>query len=119
MSLLGLLPDRAEGDASPEQLLRAVLLDVADQAAVDTEAAQLLELGPEARGDLARDAELLVLLLADEAGAVVQYFPPKSGFSRRCVPGTSRVAPFSSVKSLSAHMELQMIGLWGFSSGMS
>ena len=42
-----------------------------DQAAVDAVADEFAQAGAEAARDLARDAELLVLLLADPAGAVV------------------------------------------------
>ena len=45
------------------------------RCAVDAVADQAPEARREARGDLARDAELLVLLLADEAGAVVHGDP--------------------------------------------
>ena len=40
-------------------------------------------------------------------------------WSARCEPGTSRVAPLASVKSVSAHIELQTVGGCGFGSGMS
>ena len=35
------------------------------------------------------------------------------------MPGTSRVAPFASVKSVSAHIELHTVGGCGFGIGMS
>ena len=35
------------------------------------------------------------------------------------LPGTMRVAPFASVKSVRAHIVLQTIGRWGLSRGMS
>ena len=37
----------------------------------------------------------------------------------RIIPGTRRVAPFASVKSVSAHMVLHTVGTWGLGSGMS
>src|SRR4030095_5742992 len=65
------LPDRAQLAALAEQLDRVALVDVPDQVAVDAVADQPAQARGEARRDLARDAELLVLLLAQEAGAVV------------------------------------------------
>ena len=40
--------------------------------------------------------------------------PKRGSGRRRCVPGTSRVAPFASVKSVSAHIVLHTIGTCGF-----
>src|SRR5690606_37856961 len=54
-----------------EQLERVSLVDVADEALVDAVPAQPGQAAVEAPGDGARDAELLVLLLADVPGAVV------------------------------------------------
>src|SRR5262245_38345570 len=65
------LPHRAQLAALAEQLDRVALVDVPDQVAVDAVADQRAQARREARRDLARDAELLVLLLAQEAGAVV------------------------------------------------
>ena len=38
-------------------------------------------------------------------------------WSARCVPGHRRVAPLASVKSVMAHIVLQMIGGWGLGIG--
>src|SRR4051812_4569689 len=62
--------DRARR-AAVEQVDRAALVDVADQLLVQAIADQGAQLGRERPGQLARDAELLVLLLAQPAGAVV------------------------------------------------
>jgi hypothetical protein len=56
---------------------------VADEPAVDAVAAQLLQARGEARTRFERDAELLVLLLADPAGAVVHGDADPA--ARRCV----------------------------------
>jgi len=72
------IPHHLRFDLRVEQRRRALLVDVADQAAVDAVADQLAQARGEAARDLARDAELLVLLLADEAGAVVR----EAGFAR-------------------------------------
>src|SRR5262245_3398545 len=63
------------GGVRVEQRGRAVLADVSDQAAVDAVADELPEPRREPRGELARDPELLVLLLPDEARAVVHRDP--------------------------------------------
>src|SRR5512137_386920 len=67
-----LVPDEARGATLlVEEALRALLVDVADEPVVDAIAHELAEPGREAARDLARDAELLVLLLAHVARAVV------------------------------------------------
>ena len=54
------------------------------------------------------------------SAAIESYGAPKSGeWSAGCVPGMMRVAPLASVKSVSAHIELQTVGTCGFASGMS
>src|SRR5579872_5116508 len=65
------IPDRGEGAAAVQPLGRALLVDVADQAAVDAVAHQRLEPWGKGPRQFRRHAQLLVLLLADEAGAVV------------------------------------------------
>src|SRR5262245_2659424 len=66
------VPDHAAfGVRRPEEELGIALVDVADQAAVDAVSDQLQQARREAARDLARDAELLVLLLPDPPGAVV------------------------------------------------
>ena len=108
------------------------------------------------RHQLGRNAELLVLLLAYVAGAIVhgdahpravgQVRTPAvpeaahpdehaalrhfggdgvvvlqrvGGVVPQMAAGMRRVAPFSSVKSVIAHMVLQMIGMWGRVSGIT
>src|SRR5581483_10157452 len=58
-----------------EHLDGAALVDVPDEPAVDAVAAELAEARREAARDFARDAELLVLLLADPSRAVVHRDP--------------------------------------------
>src|SRR5579864_9320670 len=65
------IPHHAGGASVKEQLRRVVLVDVPDQRVVDAESAQLLQAWLEAAQGRQRDAELLVLLLADPARAVV------------------------------------------------
>ena len=50
---------------------RHLLVDVADQAPVDAEPAELAQLRGERGHHFGRNAELLILLLADPAGAIV------------------------------------------------
>ena len=58
-------------------------------------------------------------LPADIVAATVPGSSPRRGLrSKRCDPGTTRVAPFASVKSVSAQMALQPSGRWGLGSGM-
>src|SRR5690606_8304738 len=48
------------------------------------------------------------------------YGAPYSGaWSHRCDPGTTRVAPFASVKSVSAHIVLHTVGTCGRGSGIT
>ena len=133
-----------------------LLVDVPDEAVVDRVADELLEAARERLHERWRDTQLLVLLLADVAGAVVHgdadaplvrlvcaaavpetpdpdedaalghlgrdrlvELERVGGLVAQVAPGTSRVAPFSSVKSVMAHMVLQMIGTCGRASGMS
>src|SRR5262249_58557685 len=66
------VPDHAVAvRALVEQERRAPLVDVTDEAVVDTVPDQLAQPRREAARDLACDPELLVLLLPDPAGAVV------------------------------------------------
>src|SRR5262245_12657475 len=58
-----------------EDLDRTVPVDVPDQRVVHAVPDQLAQTGLEAGRHFRRDAELLVLLLADEAGAVVHRDP--------------------------------------------
>ena len=54
------------------------------------------------------------------SAAIDGYGAPKSGErSAVCVPGMMRVAPLASVKSVSAHIELQTVGTCGFAIGIS
>src|SRR5207248_4852964 len=64
-------PVAGRGRGRVEDLHRAALVDVADEPVVDAVPAQLAQSRLEARRALTRDAELLVLLLTDEARAVV------------------------------------------------
>src|SRR6185503_7426784 len=69
------VPHHRVRDLLVEQCRRAPLVDVPDQSAVDAVADQLAQARREPLRDLARDAELLILLLADESGAVVHRDP--------------------------------------------
>src|SRR5262249_61822252 len=72
----GAIPDHAAVvGVAVEQECRVPLVDVADEPVVDAVSHQLAQPRREAAGDLARDAELLVLLLPDPAGAVVHGDP--------------------------------------------
>ncbi len=53
------------------------------------------------------------------AGIGVWSSPKFGDRSDVCVPGTRSVAPFSSVKSVSAHIELHTSGTCGFGRGIS
>ena len=53
------------------------------------------------------------------AGMVAWSSGKPGASSHRCEPGTSRVAPFASLKSVIAHIVLQMIGTCGRGSGIS
>src|SRR3569832_137610 len=67
----GPVPDGFEIAAAVQELRGALLADVADQALVDAVANQFLQARRERLHEFGREAELLVLLLSDEAGAVV------------------------------------------------
>src|SRR5215831_10617071 len=79
--LAGPVPDRGELSAAVEPLGGALLVDVADEPPVDAVAHQLLQLRWVAARHLGRHAELLVLLLTDEARAIVHGdpCPPQGG----------------------------------------
>src|SRR5579884_738815 len=66
------VPDHAaRRQPTEEQLGGHPLVDVSDEPVVEAVADQLLEAGRKLAHHLARDAELLVFLLAEEARAVV------------------------------------------------
>src|SRR6185437_11748992 len=86
---LGRVPDRAERAAAVQALGGARLVDVADQAAVDAIADELLQPRREALHQVRIEPELLVLLLADEADAIVHgdaCAPPIGAVGSAAVP---------------------------------
>ena len=76
-----------QGRLVVEQLRRAVLVDVTDEAAVHAVTDELAQARLEAPDLLDRDAQLLVLLLADVTGAVVH------GDADAALAGPVRTAP--------------------------
>src|SRR3954467_8915275 len=66
-----LFTDDATRARAVEQIDRAALVDVSDEVAIETEAGQLAQLRRKAARHVERNAELLVLLLAHPARAVV------------------------------------------------
>src|SRR5688572_19623154 len=66
-----LLADHLARPAAVEEVDRAALVDVADEPAVDAVAHELAQPWRKSARDLERDPELLVLLLADPARAIV------------------------------------------------
>ena len=82
------------------------LVDVADEAVVERVADELLQARRELRRDLARDAELLVLLLADVAGAVVHRHAdaaPAGAVRAAAVPEAAVVDQDAALRHLGRH----------------
>src|SRR5215831_8129165 len=65
------LADHRARAGAVEEILRAALVDVTEESLVEAEASQPAQARREAARHLERDAELLVLLLADPTRAVV------------------------------------------------